>query len=116
MANRPWHAGGTAIRTLLTASVDVAAAVTRAVGAVPIIAKAVDVVLAVVVVMGMALTVATPGHGHGSHKCVFFFIVMFCVQPCSCRCARPSSRLRSSGGNCGSMVCNCGNDKVKLQL
>ena len=27
--------------------------------------------------------IATPGHGHGSHECVFFLIVMFCVQPCS---------------------------------
>ena len=61
----------------------------------------------------MALAVATPGHGHGSHEDVFFLIVMFCVQPCSRHCARPTLRQRSSSGNCGSMVCGCGNDKVQ---
>ena len=64
----------------------------------------------------MALAVATSGHSHESHKGVFFFIVMFCVQPCSCHFARPISRLRSSSGNCEPMVRGCGTNKVQSQL
>ena len=67
---------------------------------------------AVVLVVGMALAVATPGHGQGSHEGVFFLIIMFCVHPCSRRCARPNFRLGSSNGNCGPMVHGCGTDKV----
>ena len=69
-----------------------------------------------VVVMDMTLAVATPGHCHESHEGVFFLIVMFCVQPCPRRCARPTSRLRSSSGNCGPVVRGCGTDKVQSQL
>ena len=83
----------------------------------PLMRPAMVVIFAVAVVVNMALVVSTvPVMAMEATKGVFFFIVLFCVQPYSRRCARPTLRLRSSSGNCGPMVCGCGTDKVESQL